>query len=488
MIGYKSILMAALLAVGSALSAQAAPKDHLSEIRAEGVQVQREGETLTISMDLLLDELRMGSNDLLILTPIIRAEDGQQEARLTPIMVAGRKRAQILGRQQALGNEPDYMTPAPKSIVTRYGKSAQRVGYSDRIARQSWMSHAILLLEEHLTGCAACDGGTATTPLLDRIISEPYKPTYTINYIEPKAEPIKQRSDTYSATINFRVAKYAIDRSYRNNASILDDVDAKVAALKDNKDLTISRITLDGWASPEGREESNRRLAENRAKSLADYLSATHGLRRTDMRVSGKGEDWAGVRRLISESSLQSRDALLDIIDSYDGDACDPKVRALEGGKVYRTLLDEIYPRVRRTDYTISYTVRPFDVEEAKVILKTNPKLLSLNEMYLVAQTYEVGSEDFQQVFDIAQKFFPSDAVAQINAAAAALEGGDHAGALRLLKRQESNPKAYNNLGIAYALSGDLDRAESYLRQAEAAGSKEAKANLSELAKLRESL
>jgi len=35
-------------------------------------------------------------------------------------------------------------------------------------------------------------------------------------------------------------------------------------------------------------------------------------------------------------------------------------------GQTYRTLLDTYYPPLRRTDYTIAYTVRPFSVGGGK--------------------------------------------------------------------------------------------------------------------------
>jgi hypothetical protein len=37
--------------------------------------------------------------------------------------------------------------------------------------------------------------------------------------------------------------------------------------------------------------------------------------------------------------------------------------------------------------------------------------------MYLVAQTYEPGSPEFNEVFDIAVRLFPDDETANLNAA-----------------------------------------------------------------------
>ena len=53
------------------------------------------------------------------------------------------------------------------------------------------------------------------------------------------------------------------------------------------------------------------------------------------------------------------------------------------------------------------------------------PQNLSLNEMYLVANTYSNGSREFINVFETAVRLFPEDDVAKLNAAIAALSRGD---------------------------------------------------------------
>ena len=61
----------------------------------------------------------------------------------------------------------------------------------------------------------------------------------------------------------------------------------------------------------------------------------------------------------------------------------------------YRILLNEVYPALRHSDYEVEYVVRPFSLEEARVILTENPRLLSLHELYMIANSYEPGSDEF---------------------------------------------------------------------------------------------
>ena len=97
---------------------------------------------------------------------------------------------------------------------------------------------------------------------------------------------------------------------------------------------------------------------------------------------------------------------------------------------------------MRHSDYKVDYVVRPFTVDEAREILKTNPKLLSLEEMFLVAQTYEPGSDDFNNVMETAVRMFPADTTANLNAACARVELGDFDGAETYLAKVGDTPQA----------------------------------------------
>ena len=110
------------------------------------------------------------------------------------------------------------------------------------------------------------------------------------------------------------------------------------------------------------------------------------------------------------------------------------------------------------------------------------PQLLSLNEMYIVANTFEAGSPDFLKVFEIARSEFPQDPVANLNGAAVALAKNNVRDAERYLKLSNpSTPEYANNMGVFYLLTGNYREAERLLRKAEGMGIKEAAANLKEL-------
>lgn len=127
-------------------------------------------------------------------------------------------------------------------------------------------------------------------------------------------------------------------------------------------------------------------------------------------------------------------------------------------------LLRDYYPPLRRNEYTISYVARAFNVDEAKQLIKTKPQYLSLNEMFLVANTYPKDSGEFKEVFDIAARIYPDDPVVRLNTAALELENGAIDAAIVRLQKSDM-PEAWNNLGIAYILKQDYKKGGEYLEK-----------------------
>ena len=77
-----------------------------------------------------------------------------------------------------------------------------------------------------------------------------------------------------------------------------------------------------------------------------------------------------------------------------------------------------------------------FDVEQGRIIIRENPKYLSLNEMYQVANSYPKGSKGLCRCIYIAVRMYPADAVANLNAAAVALSQKDINTALKYMEKR----------------------------------------------------
>jgi tetratricopeptide (TPR) repeat protein len=321
---------------------------------------------------------------------------------------------------------------------------------------------------------------------------EIYNPQYLISFIEPDPEPVKMRSESHSAYINFRVDRYEILENYKSNNTELASIINSIDRVKEDADLTITSITIEGWASPEGTEQHNKILSQNRANSLADYVTAKTGIARTSIHATGMGEDWAGLKREVDNTPrLLDQHKVLDIIAdaSMTQDQKDAALEALVPPTIYQRLMNEMYPRLRRNDYRIEYSVRNFNIEEAKRLVDSDPNKLSVGELYQVAGTYAKGSAEYNHVMEVAAKTYPQVVAAAVNQAAKLIADKKYDEALAVLaKSNQEDARVLAAQGYAYMAKGDQAKAREAWTKAAAKGNADAKHNLDELNKHIESL
>ena len=297
-------------------------------------------------------------------------------------------------------------------------------------------------------------------------------------YVQPKAEAVKARKENGSARLNFKVNKWDILYDLGNNARELDNIRKTLDLVKNDSDVTITKITLHGYASPEGGYANNNKLSLNRTQALLQHILKTYPISSKLFATTATAEDWAGTIKYVKENDIPQKEAALEIINSNMQPDAKEKALLKKAPQAYHYLLQNVWPSLRRTDYTIEYDVQAFNVEKAKEVIKTRPQKLSLQEMYLVAQTYPKGSAEFNNVFDIAVRMFPEDKLANLNAASAAIERGDKVSAEKYLLKAGDSAEANNARGCLAAMKEDYQTAKQYFEKAVAGGLKEAQENL----------
>lgn len=474
------LLIIALLAVTPFLFSQ---NGYLDEIGIENNRVEQRNNRLWVDMDIVLDGLKLRSNDMIEITPLLVSNNGEIVNELPSVVVAGKRRSKILERSMKLNNSTGLNTE-PYEIVRRRNNTAQQISYSTDLPIAAWMEDASLELRRSIISCANCDMGGDFLVLLPRIIPEVYVPSYKLTYIVPEVE-VKTLSDRHTAMFNFVVDRWELRRDFKNNAAEFNEVDRVINEIRNNPDFEITEFEITGYASPEAPVEHNKMLAQNRANAFADYIVSKFGINRSSFNVTGHGEDWKGLRKAVEDSNISDKQAVLDIIDNVSNpDARDAEMMKLSNGQTYRNLLNNFYPPLRRTEYVIAYNVRPFDVDEAREVIKTNPRLLSLNEMYLVAQSYPAGSTEFKKVFDIATRHYPESDIAILNSSSADIEIGNIDAAIERMNKISDNPKMWNNLGVAHAIKGNYDTAKQYFDKAISSNDEDASSNIKEFNKV----
>lgn len=422
--GIAKILIYALLPLCAApvLKAQSL-MDGQMEVR--NLAVSRQKDKLFVSLDLDVSALKVGTNREVVFAPIL--SKGEHLIELPVVMVAGRNRY--------------YHHLRNKSTVSldKLYRSGERdvIEYRLVMPYEKWMTNAALNVSNTINGCCGAPILNDIS-LLENVLPEKnvmtFFPEYV--YIRPKAEQ-KINQIEGSAYIDFPVNRTEVYPEYRRNPQELKKILATIDAVREDSDTRILAISIKGYASPEGSYTNNIRLAKGRTATLKEYVRRQYHFPDSLFTTSYEPEDWEGLRRFVEGSHLTHRDEILRLIDSgMEPDAKDRKIK-VNYRDDYAYLLREVYPGLRHSDYVVRYEVRAYtNPEEIKHLLRTQPQKLSLEEMYLVAQDMEPGSEEYNETFEIAVRMFPEDATANLNAANTAMRLGN----LPLAEKYLENP------------------------------------------------
>ena len=434
--------------------------------RIEEGTYMRNSYDVSCRMNINLEQVRPKSNRAVVITPYIVKDDRKVEFR--SVVVYGRSQYYYYQR-----NNGEMMLTGRDEISFRSGSHPSQFKLNETIPYERWMDNSELRVRTQVYGCCGDileenDAMLAILPV--------YVPEFV--YVTPEAERVKSRSISGSAFIDFVVNGVTINEAYRGNAVELAKIRDNINSVRDDEDIDIKSMSIKGFASPEGSYANNERLARERTAALKEYVLSLYDFPAESVRTSYEAEDWAGCRRMLSESSLEHKDEILAMINNpkYDGryDRLDHDIRRAYPSD-YRYMLDKIYPALRHSDYTVNFVIHTFsDPEVIRQKVRTDPRKLSLNEFFIASQECEPGSQEFNKTFETAVAMYPDSEVANLNAAVSALQRGDVKGAPDYLRKAGTSKEAVYARGVFYALTQQYADAARKFEKALKAGLPEA--------------
>ncbi len=453
---------------------------HLSGVRVTDDEIRKNGREVHVNFVLDVTDMHVKRQESVRLYPVVVAKEGDRSLELPSVVLDGRVRDKVHRREKALTGSAK--TDGAKTVLRRRNGEAQQVEYSTVIPYEPWLGAARLVLREQTTGCAECDRGTEETPVKSTFL-QLFQPKYTTAFVAPLKETVKMRDEVKVARLNFRQDSHTIDPKFQNNRQELDSVRHSIDIVKGNDDLTITGIYVTGYASPEGRAAYNEKLSQRRAEAFTQYVQKETKVDTRLWHVAWRGEDWEGLRlELDKYSNLLKQKEVIAIVEACKGDldACEQRFRDEFPPEVYQRLLNEVYPPLRRNEYRIEYKVRNFNLEEARKQIYSNPRLLSVEEMYQVAESYGADTPKYGEVLLIAARTYPENVPAVVNAAGYEIGQGHLQEAIRLLLplEEKGDVRVLNCLGVAYARDKQYEKARTVLQRAAATGDAEAGENL----------
>lgn len=155
--------------------------------------------------------------------------------------------------------------------------------------------------------------------------------------------------------VRYRIDAAQLSSDLSDNSQELSDLDAFIGSLPNDELRSIRRIVVTGYASPDGTQQLNERLARRRAEDFVAYLDNKYELTKNyGIVVEAQIATWDDVRELVAASDAPQRDAMLKVLDSDRSDAA--KQAALKRQPaVWKYLASDVLPSMRRVDLGIEY-------------------------------------------------------------------------------------------------------------------------------------
>ena len=248
----------------------------------------------------------------------------------------------------------------------------------------------------------------------------------------------------------------------------------KAAEQKEN-DRIKQNIYVNGYASPDGPEKFNDKLAAARSKSgekAAAKLLKDLGL---TLDASSYGEDWDGFKELVAASNIEDKELILSVLNSYES-STEREEQIKNMSKVFEALKDEILPQLRRAQLVNSSDITGKTDDEMAALVR-EAKFAELNELEMlhIASTGKLSQAEKVAVLEAAAKEYKS-VVAYNNLGVAYAEAGEGEKAAEVfaaaVKAGGNATQINNNLALVNLMNGDTEAAKSYTANA----SKETKA------------
>lgn len=235
----------------------------------------------------------------------------------------------------------------------------------------------------------------------------------------------------------------------------------------DTKNYGVENVEISAYASPDGKTDLNESLANQREKNAANYLQKEMKKSKLDAALDTKytAEDWDGFKELVEKSNLQDKDLILRVLSMYS----DPERRETEIknlSSVYGELAEDILPQLRRARLTLNYQIIGRSDDEIQEAYKSDPKVLSCNELLYAATLTDKAAEK-KDIYTTATKLYPNDYRAYNNLGLLAFEAGDidtaHEFYHKALSLNSSAPEIHTNLSNMLLSQGKIAEAQNHL-------------------------
>lgn len=455
------------IAIACSLTVVAA-EETKSLFTAERVDISRQGDELMVTIDINPRDIKPGRDREVVFTPVIKSDDQTNLIEMEPIRIAGRNRYYSHVRNGRIEEGKPIIESGSKAILK----------YREAIPWEAWMEDSHIEMLEAIGNC--CDPPILhTTTIIADIFDKRqlFRPDF--HYVSLTGDSTIVMTAEGSAFIEFPLDKTYLDPKRANNPTELEKILSSIQKVKDDPETEITQITIKGYASPEGSYSHNVELAMGRTHTLKEYVKSQMHFDDEIMRIDFEPEDWEGLQQWLIKNEIENKDGILTIVNSdLEPDARNDAIKR-KYPKQYKWLLENVYPTLRHSDYTVKYLIKTYiDIEALKRAYKNSPERLRPIDFQRVADTYTPHTPEWAEVILKAVEYYPKDQMANLNAANIMMERNQLTEAASYMDKAGDSREAIYTRGVLAARQGDLKRAKQLLEMASEQGMKQAQAEL----------
>ena len=270
---------------------------------------------------------------------------------------------------------------------------------------------------------------------------------------------------------------YTINSSTVRNKELksqsVKDFQAALDEIKANERKNLVSTDVVAYASPDGKEDQNAKLSENRSKSAEKAFGKVTKKHPVDapVNVTSVGEDWEGFQELVAASDLADKELIIRVLSMYS----DPAVREKEiknMSAVYTTLAKEVLPELRRARFIANVEYTNYTSEELLQLIEENIDVLDETAILRAATLVKENDKKVALYKKAAEKF--NSNAAQYNLAVTYIKMDELKKAKNALESVEKDADWNNAMGVIALREDNLDEASKYFA---AAGNETAKEN-----------
>ena len=259
-------------------------------------------------------------------------------------------------------------------------------------------------------------------------------------------------------------------RSSETGSQKMKDLQAAIKEANDNERKAIHSLEVAGYASPDGAQALNEKLAKNRQDVAQKFLAKDLKKNKIDQNIEGNitAEDWEGFKAALENSNIQDKELVLRVLSMYN----DPEEREKQIKNIaaaYKNIANEILPALRRSRLILTTDLIGKSDDEITEFVKNDPAALNVEEL-LYAATLTSDRAEKIRIYKKATELFPNDFRGFNNLGMVYMQEGNVAEARRCfqsaLQLEPNNPDVNYNAGVAAMADGDLKKAEEHLGKA----------------------